>query len=81
MSRSVHGWSSRTESLVLCFFSPLNVDRLVSLFRAAKRSERTFVYDLLRRLGRARDGPQDDPASGMARGARLSDEQRAAQGH
>jgi len=34
------------EGLVLCFFSPQNVDRLVSLFRAAKRSGRTFVYDL-----------------------------------
>jgi ribonuclease J len=37
---------SDAEGLVLCFFSPLNVDRLVSLFRAAKRSGRTFVYDL-----------------------------------
>lgn len=35
-----------TEGLVLCFFSPQNIDRLVSLFRAAKRAGRTFVYDL-----------------------------------
>jgi ribonuclease J len=37
---------TESEGLVLCFFSPQNVDRLVSLFRAAKRSDRTFVYDL-----------------------------------
>jgi ribonuclease J len=35
-----------TEGIVLCFFSPQNVDRLVTLFRAAKRAGRTFVYDL-----------------------------------
>ena len=37
---------SDAKGIVLCFFSPLNVDRLVSLFRGAKRSGRTFVYDL-----------------------------------
>jgi ribonuclease J len=37
---------AETEGMVLCLFSPQNVDRMVSLFRAAKRSNRTFVYDL-----------------------------------
>lgn len=37
---------AETEGMVLCCFSPQNVDRMVSLFRAAKRSGRTFVYDL-----------------------------------
>jgi ribonuclease J len=36
----------RTDGLALCLFSPQNVDRLVSLFRAAKRAGRIFVYDL-----------------------------------
>jgi ribonuclease J len=35
-----------TDGLALCLFSPQNVDRLVSLFRAAKRAGRMFVYDL-----------------------------------
>jgi ribonuclease J len=35
-----------TDGMALCLFSPQNVDRLVSLFRAAKRAGRTFVYDL-----------------------------------
>ena len=37
---------SDCEGLALCLFSPLNIDRLVSLFRAAKRSGRTLVFDL-----------------------------------
>ena len=52
---------SDAEGLVLCFFSPLNVDRLVSLFRAAKRSGRTFVYDLYA-ASVARATGEDDPA-------------------
>jgi len=32
-------------SLVLGFFSPQNLDRLVSFYRAARRSHRTFVVD------------------------------------
>lgn len=32
-------------SLVLGFFSPQNLDRLVSFYRAARRSKRTFVVD------------------------------------
>ena len=35
-----------TDGLALCLFSPQNIDRLVSLFRAAKRAGRAFVYDL-----------------------------------
>ena len=35
-----------TKGLALCFFSPQNVDRLVSIFRATKRAGRTLVYDL-----------------------------------
>jgi ribonuclease J len=35
-----------TDGIALCMFSPQNVDRLVSLFRAAKRAGRKFVYDL-----------------------------------
>ena len=54
-----------TEGLALCFFSPQNVDRLVSLFRAAKRAERTFVYDLYaasvaRATGRPKTIPQPE---------------------
>ena len=46
MEERAHGVFSDAEGIVLCFFSPLNVDRLVTLFRAAKRSGRTFIYDL-----------------------------------
>ena len=35
-----------TDGIALCMFSPQNVDRLVSLFKAAKRADRKFVYDL-----------------------------------
>ena len=35
-----------TDGMVLACYSPQNVDRLVSLFRAAKRSGRTLVMDL-----------------------------------
>ena len=35
-----------TEGLVLTMYSPQNVDRLVSVYRAAKRSGRTLVMDL-----------------------------------
>ncbi len=35
----------RAASLVLGFFSPQNLDRLVSFYRAARRSGRTFVAD------------------------------------
>lgn len=37
---------TRTDGMALAFYSPQNVDRLVTLFRAAKRSGRTFVMDL-----------------------------------
>lgn len=36
----------QTDGAVLACYSPQNVDRLVSLFRAAKRSGREFVMDL-----------------------------------
>ena len=36
---------SRAASLALGFFSPQNLDRLVSFYRAARRSGRTFVVD------------------------------------
>ncbi len=36
---------SRAASLVLGFFSPQNLDRLVSFYRAARRSGRAFVVD------------------------------------
>lgn len=54
-----------TEGMTLCFFSPQNVDRLVSLFRAAKRAGRTFVYDLYaasvaRATGRPKTIPQPE---------------------
>lgn len=54
-----------SDGLVLCFFSPQNVDRLVSLFRAAKRAGRTFVYDLYaasvaRATGRPETIPQPE---------------------
>jgi ribonuclease J len=32
-------------SLVLCFFSPQNLDRLVSFYKAARKNGRTFVAD------------------------------------
>jgi ribonuclease J len=35
----------RAASLVLGFFSPQNLDRLVSFYRATRRSKRTFVVD------------------------------------
>ena len=37
---------ARAEGMALVFYSPQNVDRLVSLYRAAKRSGRIFVMDL-----------------------------------
>lgn len=37
---------AHAEGMVLVFYSPQNVDRLVSLYRAAKRSGRIFVMDL-----------------------------------
>jgi ribonuclease J len=37
---------SATEGMVLACYSPQNIDRLVTLFRAAKRSGRTLVMDL-----------------------------------
>jgi len=54
-----------TEGIVLLMYSPQNVDRLVSLFRAAKRARRTFVYDLYqaavaRATGRAETIPQPE---------------------
>lgn len=54
-----------TEGLALCFFSPQNVDRLVSIFRAAKRAGRTLVYDLYaasvaRATGRPKTIPQPE---------------------
>jgi ribonuclease J len=36
----------RTRGMVLACYSPQNVDRLVTLFRAAKRSDRILVLDL-----------------------------------
>jgi ribonuclease J len=36
----------QTAGMALTFYSPQNVDRLVSLYRAAKRSGRIFVMDL-----------------------------------
>jgi ribonuclease J len=35
-----------TSGMALAFFSPQNVDRLVTLFKAARRARRTFVMDL-----------------------------------
>jgi ribonuclease J len=35
-----------TSGLGLAFFSPMNIDRLVSLYRAARRANREFVMDL-----------------------------------
>jgi ribonuclease J len=54
-----------TQGLVLVLYSPQNVDRLVSLFRAAKRARRTFVYDLYqaavaRATGRTETIPQPE---------------------
>jgi ribonuclease J len=50
------------DGLALCFFSPQNVDRLVSLFRAAKRARRTFVYDLYAAcVARATERPRTIP--------------------
>ncbi len=37
---------AQAEGMALTFYSPQNVDRLVSLYRAAKRSGRIFVMDL-----------------------------------
>jgi len=37
---------ARAEGMALMFYSPQNIDRLVSLYRAAKRSSRIFVMDL-----------------------------------
>jgi ribonuclease J len=37
---------AQSEGMALIFYSPQNVDRLVSLYRAAKRSGRIFVMDL-----------------------------------
>jgi ribonuclease J len=37
---------ARTPGMVLAFYSVQNIDRLVSLFRAARRSGRLFVLDL-----------------------------------
>lgn len=34
------------EGAAVCFFSAQNIDRLVTVFRASKRSGRTFVFDL-----------------------------------
>jgi ribonuclease J len=55
----------KTDGMALCMFSPQNVDRLVSLFRAAKRAGRTFVYDLYaasvaRATGRPKTIPQPE---------------------
>lgn len=36
----------QTEGMVLACYSPQNIDRLVTLYRAAKRSGRVFVMDL-----------------------------------
>lgn len=36
----------KTEGIVLACYSPQNIDRLVSFFKAAKRSDRLFVLDL-----------------------------------
>ncbi len=36
----------RTEGMILATYSPQNIDRLVSLYRAALRSDRIFVMDL-----------------------------------
>jgi ribonuclease J len=37
---------TQAPGMALVFYSPQNVDRLVSLYRAAKRSDRVFVMDL-----------------------------------
>lgn len=54
-----------TDGIALCLFSPQNVDRLISLFRAAKRAGRSFVYDLYaasvaRATGRPKTIPQPE---------------------
>lgn len=36
----------RTDGIALAVYSPQNIDRLVSLYRAAKRADRIFVLDL-----------------------------------
>lgn len=36
----------RAEGIVLALYSPQNIDRLVTLFRAAKQAGRLFVFDL-----------------------------------
>lgn len=36
----------QVEGSAVCFYSPQNVDRVVTIFRAAKRSGRVFVFDL-----------------------------------
>jgi ribonuclease J len=46
VEEDVYRFFSETDGIALCMFSPQNVDRLVSLFKAAKRADRTFVYDL-----------------------------------
>lgn len=37
---------TETDGAAVCFFSAQNIDRLVTVFRAAKRADRTFVFDL-----------------------------------
>jgi len=46
VEKEAYRFFSETDGMALCMFSPQNVDRLVSLFKAAKDAKRTFVYDL-----------------------------------
>ncbi len=50
--------------MALAFYSPQNVDRLVSLYRAARRAGRTFVMDLYAASIAAATGRSTVPQSG-----------------
>lgn len=49
------------DGAAICFYSAQNIDRLVTLFRASKRSGRTFVYDLYGATAAAATGNPNIP--------------------
>lgn len=52
------------DGMALAFYSPQNVDRLVTLYRAAKRAGRTFVVDLYTASIAAASGRDTIPQAG-----------------
>lgn len=52
------------EGMVLTFYSPQNVDRMVTLYRATKRARRTFVIDLYTASIAAATGRDTIPQAG-----------------